>query len=516
MSHNLKVPPRYTNFFKRLYVNALLFAWFFPSVFYVKFAKMHYDFVRKFLNAKKLITMAMVPRGFGKTAIAVYILILFTGIFLRVRYILVVEETESKRNKSSMNLRALVKKSKRFMDIFGDVQGSPWSNTDCCFRSVLFGFEFFVGFSSIDGAMRGLIMEEARPQIVIINDIEDQKSEEIDAKKVEKKIRKITRTIIPMLQEKDEFGRHGKIWWLATLIGSGCVCDQVSKWDIVEVIKYPALDKNGRSTWEDMFSTARLCEKRDWYVSEGKYSEWLAEYMQEAEESERVDFPKPIPIFQIDSIDVEIPRVIFSLDAAYSMSRSADPCGFSVGGYDSSGIYHVLHSFEGKYKPKVLYEKMSEEVWRFDKIGFPISLIKVEAIAFQFVVYGARHSPQKDDFKNILISEAQHPSKSKVHRITKHVLSRAIAGNLLVEERSTQLVGQMERFPWRMKSWGAIDATALGMSIATVPPRRSGYAPGVKEGTPAYVIQRKLEEASRTSLHDLFFKRRQRRYRRYV
>ena len=464
-------------FFKKAGANPFHLATLFPSLFYVfPFAKMHHHMLHHFFRGKKQIVLVLVPRGFGKTSILLYIVVLYLGIYLKYKYIFFVEETKEKARVSSMNFRNAIdpdRGSKKFLEVFGNVKGSPWSTDEVCVSSQKYGFEFYVAFRGIDTAMRGFMRDGARIQVAIVNDPEDQENKDFpDTEKIDKQLRKIQDVIIPGLQERDIYGRPGRIFWPGTTVGSDCMCLRAEGWSNVETVRYKALevarDGTEYSTWEEMFTTASLKQKRKLFFEQGNPNGWYSEYQQEPLRQGKIKF-KPPAYFTFDDLSGKVIKAKMAIDAAYSQKKSADPTGITVGGYTNDGVFRVLLSREGLYPPELFFKEMYDILMLFRKNNIEIRTISVEATAFSFVNYGWKKTPEFSNAFNGLMIPAKHPRDKKAERVIKHLLPLDYAGNFkLMEGWCEELEKQMKSFP-HVSSWGCLDSAAQLVSVC-IPP----------------------------------------------
>lgn len=480
---------------KRLFQNPLRMSEFFvPKYFYRKFADMHLNTTQKFLNGKKEITMVVVPRGFGKTSLILYILLLFAGMMLKIRYIVLLEEEAQKAKESNQNIRNAITKEKSFTDFWGDVKGSVWNDRKFQVKSEKFGFDFLVRTMSFNEAGRGLLSEESRPQLIIVNDPEDQDGLAPNPKEIGDKLHRFASVYLPALQAKDRYGRPGRVWWAATTVGEDCLCSRVMEWPNAEVVFYPALDENEKSTWEDMFSTDYLLERRELLFKTGQEAAWWNEFMLNPQKGKRVGFAEPFPRLNVE----DLPRGIMirmAVDAAYSTQRHSDPTGIACGGYAPDGTFYLLYSTEGKHNAEDIIDKIAEIVTAFKTAKMPIEGIYVESLAFEFVRFSLKKSRHKDLFEWMSISQVKHPQNAKISRIITQVLKLYNTKKFMFVGNHPDVENQMRRFPGS-KTFGAIDAVAQLIASSHIP---GSYEKKDNEMDPrsfaAYVARRSAERS---------------------
>lgn len=172
----------------------------FPNLFYHPFAGRHYDFWNHIDSIKPGIKpqafFAIWARGGAKTTNAEAAAV-FVGAKNKRKFCLYTRSTQIKANESVQNIAAMLE-SKRFAKYYpqmaerklGKYNNSKGWRVD----TLRCGNGFNIVALGYDAAVRGVKIEEFRPDLIIIDDIDDK---EDSVETIEKKIRTLTHDILP-------------------------------------------------------------------------------------------------------------------------------------------------------------------------------------------------------------------------------------------------------------------------------------------------------------------------------
>ncbi len=122
-------------------------------------------------------------------------------------------------------------------------------------------------------SVRGLSWGVMRPQIIILDDIQDLEDSESDT--VQSKDWNWFLSDIMFL------AKTGRIFLIGNNLGEKCIIERIFNTDVLdfEKLKMPALDENEEPTWASAFSKEFLLKEKQQYVSLGKLDIWYRERM---------------------------------------------------------------------------------------------------------------------------------------------------------------------------------------------------------------------------------------------
>jgi len=116
------------------------------------------------------------PRGFGKTTIVTLAFVLWCLCYAHRKFILIISESQTQSRAQLATLKAEIEGNERLRDDFGDLMGSHWTSDDIEVRLPLTGDEAKVMALGSGTKIRGLKFRETRPDLMIIDDPESDKS----------------------------------------------------------------------------------------------------------------------------------------------------------------------------------------------------------------------------------------------------------------------------------------------------------------------------------------------------
>jgi hypothetical protein len=345
------------------------------GVFYTRFAKFHEIIIDTINRSKKLITLVMVARETGKTKIISFGYIIWAVAFKRYGYILHI--SFSLEGKGEQIMRDIQRGflSPSFVRFFGDWRGKFWGKHKIHLYSERYHIDCVIEVKGAEQSVFGASEWKSRPDLIIIDDIEDLKMVK-NAEIIVALIEKFHTEIIPAAEAKDQYGRQAKIVIIGTPLAASTFLTEIAsdKWKShVALLKIPILVDNtiwpemseilgipeGHSIWEERFTTKELEAKRALFVETGGYSTWLSQYMMDYSTDQPMQFSpaklKEIEFKEIQPLIVK-GKVVHIVDMAYTEKRQNDFVGIdSALHLPGSRIIH-LESSQVKVSPDKLFD----------------------------------------------------------------------------------------------------------------------------------------------------------------
>jgi hypothetical protein len=265
--------------------------------------------------------------------------------------------------------------SPRFMRFFGDWRGKFWGKHKIHLFSDRWKIDCIIEVKGADQSVFGASEWKSRPELIIIDDIEDLKMVK-NAEIIAALVEKFHTEIIPAAEAKDQYGRQAKIIIIGTPLATYTFLTEIAsqRWkNHVMLLKIPILVDNatwpgmseilgipeGRSIWEERFSTKELESKRAFFVETGGYSSWLLQYMMDYSSDQPMQFaPEKVKEVEFKDIQPLISRgrVVHIVDMAYTEKRQNDFVGIDTALHlPGSRIIH-LESSQVKVSPDKLFD----------------------------------------------------------------------------------------------------------------------------------------------------------------
>lgn len=245
----------------------------FPMHFGNKTPEFHNE-INQFLDTNPTYAVVIAPRGRAKSTGVTFKKVLKKVAYREERCIAIVSETASMAIKFLERLRYEFENNARFMEIYG-LQLVRATQTEL---EIKVGDNEIITIICKGGAqqVRGLINKQgARPTLIILDDFEGEESRTSEATREAKK-EVFFRSIMPAV---DDFS--SKIWVLGTVPHEDSLIwnlynDDSGMW---QKKFYAALDKFGKSIWEDKFPTNEVILQREQWAKQGKIDAWYCEFM---------------------------------------------------------------------------------------------------------------------------------------------------------------------------------------------------------------------------------------------
>lgn len=306
--------------------------------------------------------------------------------FRKTRYVLHISYCEKKGKQVLRDIKRAFK-SKRFMRIFGDLQGQFWSQTMIHLHSDKWGVDCIVQIAGAEQSSFGLSEWKSRPDLIIMDDIETLDT--VKNKDIIKALEdKFNTEIVPAAEAGDEYGRPAKIIIIGTpLAAHTFLTGLMEVKEDVELIKYPAIVDSrmvpgmgndlglpeGVSIWEERWSTEWLMRRKQFYIRRNAYQTWLTQYMLDAKTSNPMQFSRD-KLREIEFKDIQPEllnnKVVATVDMAYTKTTSNDAVGITVALHrkgaritylESEMIYCTANElFERLWQLKRKYSKCAE------------------------------------------------------------------------------------------------------------------------------------------------------------
>ena len=368
------------------------------GVFFVPFAKFHEYIVDRINNTKKLITLVMVPRRFGKTKLISFGYIMWAVTFKRYSYVLHISHDLKEKGEQIMRDLQRGFKSKAFIDIFGDWQGKFWGQHKIHLYSQKWRIDCVIEMRGIAQSVFGASEWKSRPDLIILDDIETLKSVR-NKDLIQQMLDKFKTEIIPAAETKDESGRRAKIIIIGTPLAAHTFLTVVAGWDkYVEVVKFSALVNSKsaksepysvrhmgeilelaeeKSIWEDRWSTEKLWMERQFWIDTNSFGVWCSQYMMDPITDAPLQFRREkIEGHEIEFKDIQkliiSNKVVITCDTAFTESTQNDACGINASMHLKGSKIVSLESheirvtqdklFDFLYALKLKYEKAADVI----------------------------------------------------------------------------------------------------------------------------------------------------------
>lgn len=305
----------------------LFFTVYFPHHMKYPFAQMHKDMIAICQNENISLALIMAFRGSGKSTIitTAFPLWAILGV-LQKKYVVIVAKTKPQARQMMRNIKAELELNTELKKDLGPFQEETdeWGSEAISFLRQ--GARIVV--VSIEQSLKGLRHRQHRPDIIILDDIEDNES--VKTKEVrDKTYDKYKRDILPL----GDLGT--KIMHVGNMLHDDSLMMRLSREmrdsDTAKVFKrYPITDSDGNPHWPGKFPTKDDIEKERLKIHDE--SAWALEYelvpvsgSEQIIKNEEIQYYDEIPARVRDRYGYMSQRhIVVGVDLAISKHDSAD------------------------------------------------------------------------------------------------------------------------------------------------------------------------------------------------
>jgi hypothetical protein len=431
---------------------------FFPKVFRQPSPGFHVDYWDKIENPEFDFFGAEVFRGGAKTTLA------RACISRRIAYgishnILSVAISEQ----MSVNTVRWIKKQVDFntawTQTFGLTPGAKWADDWIEIYHKIFGYTINVIAKGMTSGLRGLNLDEWRPDFIYCDDICNDENTATPEQR-EKTSNLLFGALVPSLAAKSEAPRRKLVLTQTSLHKEDCIAlaHKDPSW---QTVKYPLLftDERGeqRSAWEEMYPVKGVLESKQNYIKRRQIHIWLREFEAKLISSETAAFDGAWLRYWT-ALPVGM-RVFIGLDPASSKKKQAHKTAIVAVGELKGQVYLLeYYSQQGKNP---------EEIWTY-LIGAVRRLhpmkVGVETVAYQKMLAWYLRQKMLETGQFFVIQEI-NDRRSKPDRIRQAYGGIASNGVFWINENHTEFVDEFTNYADDVDS-DLLDAGAMAICLA--------------------------------------------------
>lgn len=407
----------------------LFFTIYFPHHMKYTFAQMHKDMIAMCQDDNISLALVMAFRGSGKSTIITTAFPLWAILGkLRKKYIVIVAKTKPQAKQMMKNIKAELESNPELKKDLGPFQeeSDEWGSEAISFSHL--GARIVA--VSIEQSLKGLRHRQYRPDIIILDDVEDNES--VKTKEMrEKTYDKYKRDILPL----GDLGT--KIIHVGNMLHDNSLMMRLSRemelGDSTKVFRrYPILDEHGNPNWLSKFPTIQDVENECLKIHDEVA--WALEYelvpisgSEQIIKNEEIQYYDELPKRTVDRYGYWSPRhVVVGVDLAISQSDSADytaivPILYQKNVTTDQWEGYVLKDFVHK---RLDFNETNDVIIGLNKslrvYGERITFV-VETVAYQQALVDSVRMRSKDPIT--LISKNTSLSKESRLRIAKPMFS---------------------------------------------------------------------------------------------
>ena len=355
-------------------------------------------------------------------------------------------------------LKGQITRNKKFTSTFGLRKGSKWTDEEIEIVSDITGQTATVLAMGITGSIRGINVEDYRPDLIIVDDpLDDQNTlTEEQREKTERFIHgAIVRSLVPTTENPD-----AKLVILQTPQDRADAVMKLEGDPAWRFRKYSVFDGNGESRWPERFPTEQLLRDKESYIFKNLLGTWLREMECKITDPSKAAFRREWLKFYEDLPEKMV--VIGAIDPVpppkegHQGKLTTDFEVLRIVGY-SQGNFYILEGT--KYRGHTP-ERTISEFFRLNDKWRPFKW-RVETVAYQRTLAWLLRRAMDTQGRYVQLDEIQDKRK-KGYRIYQALHGIASNGKLFVSRFDAGFIEDFCTFP-DCQYFDDLDATAMAL-----------------------------------------------------
>lgn len=396
--------------------------------------------------------MLMLPRGFGKTTL-VNACVLYSILYETVKFPFMLSESATHSGTQLNNVKRQLEQNEKLRLVYGNLVPTRQSTLKWTEGQAQTTNGISCYAKGRGGQVRGSNVDGKRPDLIIVDDVEDQES--VQSVEQREKTRKwFYEAVIPAL----EMGSKGRILMACTLLHREALASTLMRDSEWTTVIFGAFGKDGKPLWPEKMDENALNRKRNSFAMIGNLAGYYREYHNTLRHEDSQKFkPEYIKHSAYDRKDFITISMV--LDPAISQRKGADYCSLAVVGLLESGEMNVLECFSQiGMTPREQIDKYFElyALWRPMQCG-------IESIAFQqSLIYSTREEMSRRGLF-FEIKPITHGRIDKTTRVEGVLQGRYASG--FVSHRVSFPILEQQLYDWPNGKKDAPDAVAMAVTL---------------------------------------------------
>jgi len=399
---------------------------------------------------KKLIALGA-PRGHAKSTLVDLLYLLWVILNKKAKFVLLISDTYSQAVLFLDAVKAELEGNELIKQLYGKLESKNWSEGEIIVNGIM--------IKALGAGMkvRGLKFRENRPDLVIIDDLEND--ELVQSKDRREKLERwFNGALLPSLSE-DGNARVivvGTILHFDSLLAKLLQDKTYKNWFKKT---YKAI-MDGKALWEEHLNLEQLEEKKKQYTENGQLYLFYSEYMNEPVSSENARFPiEKFSYFTEEEIAKKQLKTFITIDRAYSKEKTADSTGIIVNSVDNDNNWYIRQAERFKGTEQELIDKIVDL-----KLYYQPVKIGIEQKAFEYTIKPNLERTMRERNCFFVVEELKDGGQNKNRRI-ESLVPRFLSKSMFFKETQTDLIDELITFPKAVHD-DLSDALAYQMTMA--------------------------------------------------
>lgn len=437
-------------------VDSLFYSqWFFPKAARQDSPEMHKDIWNALESTDRFVGVE-VFRGGAKTTLTR----LYTS--KRIAYgvsrtILFVSDTKGHAIRSIHWLMQAVEGNRKWAETFKLTSGRPWTGEEIEIKHGLMGFSIRVIAVGMEGQIRGINVDDFRPDLIVVDDPNDEENTgtpEQRKKTAELFFGALTKSLAPASEAPE-----AKVVLLQTSLNEGDLINMAHRDSQWRTLRFSCFDESGQSRWETRFPTKELMADKQSHVERNQLSLWMREmectlvsdemaYFRE----EWLKYWEVLPERMRTYIIID-PTPPLS-DKAAAKNLDTDQQAVTVVGFAGGNLYLCEYFLTRDEDDDELAAKLFGLIRRWRPLAIGIETFAYQRRLERFL---SKEMQKRRVFVTIKPLEDR---RNKRVKIRQGISGRAVHGRLWVNKRHTEFLDQYIPYP-QVKHDDLLETVAL-------------------------------------------------------
>jgi len=245
----------------------------FPERFTRSFDPIHDEIFQLIDNSDAQRKAIAVPRGLGKTSIVNLLLPAVSILLQRKNYIVPVSLSKESAVEQTENLKAKLTSSPLIQELYGDIKGVEWSKEK--WIAQVGSKEIMVRPRGAGTQIRGLLFRDSRPDLIVVDDLEDPDEMDSPARRKKKK----SWFYADLMNSVDRGSNDWEIIVLGTVLHQDSLLNNLLNSPNWESVSLTIADEDFRSNAPNFMNDEQVKDLYKRYKADGEIDVFYREYM---------------------------------------------------------------------------------------------------------------------------------------------------------------------------------------------------------------------------------------------
>ena len=211
------------------------------------------------------------PRGHAKSTVTSFVYVLHSILYEKRKNVVIISASEDMAKRFLRRIREELEHNKKILWIFGRQETDKWSETELRLKN-----GGVIHAKGRGAQLRGLIDGARRPDLIILDDIEDEELVRSDLRRYDLESW-FNGTVLPTLEPK-----VGQCILIGTILHEDSLLNRVVGGELYpdfETVRYAAVGEDEKPIWPERFTKEKLQAVKRSYMARGQLPQYHMEYM---------------------------------------------------------------------------------------------------------------------------------------------------------------------------------------------------------------------------------------------